>query len=127
MIIINGKKYKGNSVVINGSKVIVDGVDMTKDEDSKIINVIIDKDFNGDLNLKSCDKIEIKGNVNGDIMATSGNIECDNVTGSIKMTSGNVKCNDIGGHVETTSGTIKANKIQGNAKTLTGNISKLFF
>lgn len=127
MIIINGKKYKGNNVIINGSKVIIDGVDMTEKDDSKIINVVIEKDFQGDLNLKSCDQIEIKGNVNGDVMATSGNIECNNITGSIKMTSGNVKCNDVGGYVETTSGTIKANKIQGNAKTLTGSISKLFF
>lgn len=106
-ITINGKTYAGkNSVVISNGKVIVDGVDVTSDEKSKVINVVFSSDYAGDLTLKQCSNIQIKGDVKGNVTTSSGDIQCRDVEGSISTSSGNVKVKNVQGSVTTVSGDI---------------------
>lgn len=102
-IIINGKNYSGNSIIISGNKVVVNGVDVTPD--SKQINIKVEGNIS-ELKVDSCDKIDVIGDVSN-IKSQSGDIKITgNVNGSVNTMSGDVDCGAIGGSVNTMSGDI---------------------
>jgi len=125
MITINNKSYVGKSICITNSKIIVNGVDVTPEND-KVINITVDGDCES-INADVCTKIDVKGNVtkgvktmsgdisvggsvDGDVSTQSGDVDCGNVTGGVKSMSGDVKAGTIGGSVSTMSGDIKYQK-----------------
>lgn len=114
-IIINGSTYYGNNVTIKNNKVIVDGVNVTPD--SKEINITVNGDVNT-LEVDSCNKISIVGNVNK-LSGGTGDIECHDVTNGLTSGTGDIKCNNINGDVRTGSGD---GTITGSVKTGSGDI-----
>lgn len=102
-IVINGVSYSGNSIVVSNNKVIIDGKDMTPNE--KQITIMVDGDVN-DLNISSCNKLTVNGNVN-ELSTQSGSVNISgDVNGSVKTMSGSVNCGKISGSVKTMSGSI---------------------
>jgi hypothetical protein len=100
-VTIDGKTFSGNSFQINGTKVIVDGVEQDGDLVGNITVTV-----HGDV-----DVLENKnGNVNaknvGSIRTTNGKVTCDDVSGDVKTTNGDVNCRKILGKVTTTNGDI---------------------
>lgn len=64
-ITINGKKIdnaSGSNIQIKNGKVIVDGVDINKDDDSKILNITIIGDVKN-IDIDNCNEMNIEGNV----------------------------------------------------------------
>lgn len=86
MIIINNKKYNGNSVIISNNKIIIDGKEII--EELKEINITIQGDIK-ELKVDSCNYCEITGNVNS-VSTMSGNVKYKNVNGSISTMSGDI-------------------------------------
>lgn len=118
MIVVNNKSYIGKSVTISGSKVIVDGVDVTPD--SKEISISIQGDIDN-LTVDYCKEIKIEGNVNT-INNGSGDITCSTVFNGVKSGSGDVESDTIEGDVTTGSGDVKCETITGSVRTGSGNI-----
>jgi len=100
--VIDGKSFTGNSISINGNKVIVDGVT----QDGELI---------GDITVTVHGDVETLEN-------TNGNVKANNV-GSIKTTNGKVTCDDVAGDVKTTNGDVSARKILGKVTTVNGDIN----
>lgn len=117
---INGKSYVGRSVVVTNNRVIINGVDVTADHDSKTINISIEGDVD-ELNVDNCDKITVKGNVKN-LQSSSGDIECNDVTGSIQTSSGDIECGTVGGNIQTSSGDVRCGSVYGSVRTNSGDI-----
>lgn len=122
VITINNKSYVGKSVSIVNGKVYINGSSV--EVDGKEINIQVNGNIDY-LSVDACSKItvndvnslqtssgdiEVRGNVNGDINTTSGDVECGNVKGYIKTTSGDVSCGTVGGNISTISGDVKNRK-----------------
>jgi hypothetical protein len=109
--IVNGKKYcipGCHSISAINNKVFVDGKPYQDPEDGELIAEVIN--------------ITIEGDVTGNVVNESGNIDCGNVGGSVKTASGDISCNDVTGDASTASGDIKAKSIQGSCRTISGDI-----
>jgi len=115
---INGTKYQGSTVIVNGNRITVNGKDVTPD--TKIINILVEGDIN-EVTADFCEKIMVTGNAKS-VRTTSGDIVCHDVQGNVQTVSGDVECGNIGGSVATTSGDVKAENITGGVKTLSGDI-----
>ncbi|APD20318.1 hypothetical protein AM24_125 [Acinetobacter phage AM24] len=101
---INGRKYTGRNIQINGDQVIVDGV-VKSTVQSGPINVAV----NG--------HVEDLKTVSGDVTVQSGTV------GNIQTTSGNINVNgDVQGNIKTVSGNVKGHKLEGDARTVSGDI-----
>jgi len=103
-IFINDKVHFGNNININGSRIIVDGNNVTPE--TKIINIKVEGDIeylNGGIS-----DVVVQGNVMG-----------------LKTSVGNVTVNgDVNGNVTTSIGNVKVSgSIKGSVKTSTGNIN----
>lgn len=108
-IVINGKHYSGNSIVVKDNSVYVNGK-LTKDcTNEKVINIVIEGDAKEVSSASG--SIIVKGSVEKDVYTTSGNI---NILG------------DVGGNVSAISGDIIANTIKGNTSTVSGDIRKKY-
>lgn len=106
-VIVNGvviqTSGRGN-VTVRGSRIIVDGKDVTPD--SKEINIVVNGNIEK-VEVDACDRISVTGDV-GNIHAQSGDVDVTgNVTGSVQTMSGDVDCGNISGSVSTMSGDIK--------------------
>lgn len=111
MIVINGKTYRGNgqNITINNGKVMIDGRDVTPDDNGKEINIHIDGYVN-ELNVDVCDNVSLNGEAKN-IKTKSGDINiAGNVIGNVKTMSGDVNCENVSGNVSTMSGDIKKRK-----------------
>lgn len=95
----------GRTVVIQNSRVIVDGQDVTPKGDEKVINVAIEGNVES-LKVDVCNSIEIKGSV-GMVATQAGDVECGDVGGSVQTMSGDVRCGAVAGNVTTMSGDIR--------------------
>jgi predicted thioredoxin/glutaredoxin len=101
-IIVNGKHYKGNSVIVEDNCVIIDGKVQSEDVSGNI-------------------QIIIEGNVDS-IETSSGSVRAKNV-GNIQTVSGDVTCADVSGNVTTVSGDVDCKEITGNVSTISGDIT----
>jgi len=104
-VIINGTVYSGNSVQIDGDKVIIDG---------KLQDTIEQKEI----------KIVIQGDCE-DITTTNGTVNVSGSAGNVKTHNGTVNVEgSIVGDCETHNGNVKVKgSIVGKCKTHNGNIS----
>lgn len=103
-ISINGTKYQGNNIVVSNGKVIIDGKDFTPD--TKQINISVEGNIE-ELNVDTCDKVTVTGNVKH-IFTTSGDVDVNgNVAMGIQTVSGDVDCGDVSGSISTVSGSVK--------------------
>jgi hypothetical protein len=103
-IVVNGKRYVGNSVSVVNGKVYVDGKDQTPN--AKEIKIEVTADIQ-DLKVDYANLVNITGNV-GNIKSGSGDVNVKgNVTGSVTTGSGDVECGNVGGNVDTGSGDIR--------------------
>ena len=100
---INGNIVSGRNIVITNGRVIVDGNDLTPD--SKNISIFVVGDL-GSLEVDSCSKVDIKGNVDGDVRTVSGDIRCYNVNGDVSSVSGDIRSSKILGNCKSVSGDI---------------------
>lgn len=105
MIVINNKNYSGKNINICNGKIIIDGIEINS-ADEKIINIIIEKDFEGNLDIKECNSIEIKGDIHGNVKTVNGDIRCNDVKGSINTVNGDINAHKILGDVESVNGNI---------------------
>ena len=121
-IIIGNQTFSGNSIVISGNKVIIDGVDVTKSlPDQKKYKIEITGNLQS-LQCDSCEEIIVAGSV-GSINCGSGDVECADVTGNVSTQSGDIDCHDIGGNVSTMSGDVNSTGIiHGEVSTMSGDI-----
>jgi hypothetical protein len=92
-VIINGVSYSGSSVVISGSKVVIDG----KEQDQTVSGVVEVRITEGRLNN----------------LTTDGSVQCADVEGSVNA-GGSIKCAHIG-RSATAGGSIKCGVIHGSA------------
>ncbi len=103
---INGRSYNGDVIGINNGRVMVNGVEVTKDfADSKTIII----DISGDVTMlavDACDYVKIEGSA-GKVETMSGSVTCGDVLGDVKTMSGSVTCGNIAGDVETMSGNVR--------------------
>ena len=101
---INNKNFTGRTVTITNGKVIVDGKDVTP-ENEKEINIVVDGNID-ELNVDACEKVAVNGDVrklktmSGDVLISG------NVSGNVKTMSGDVRCESVDGDIETLSGDI---------------------
>jgi hypothetical protein len=105
-IIINGKTFQGNSVIINNGKIIIDGKEAQMPDD-RIIQITVQGNIEK-LDVDACNKIEVTGNT-GSIKTINGDIRVlGDVNGSIQTMSGDVNCGGkVSGSINTMSGDIK--------------------
>lgn len=92
-IIIDGRRFTGNSVSIVNGRVIIDG----KPQDGALNGVVEIKITEGVLGHLTCDAAISCGKVEGNVTA-GGSVSCDDVAGSVQA-GGSVSCGKIGGSV----------------------------
>ena len=117
---INTKSYSGNNVSIINGKIFVDGKKVDTDNDK---NITISINGNVDnLEIDSCDRIEITGNVTT-LKNGSGDVKCKDVEQNITSGSGDVECDIVKGNIITGSGDVNCRgSISGNVKTGSGDV-----
>ncbi len=78
-IIVNGKSYSGNNIIVNNNSVIIDG-EIQESGLSGIVSIKVE----GDLASLSCNApTTVNGNVKGDVKV-NGSLKCGNVSGNVK-------------------------------------------
>lgn len=99
---IDGRDFVGRSVVINGDKVIVDGVE----QDGSLVGPV-NVTVHGDAEVieSSTGSITVDGRCHS-AKTASGDIYCGDVSGSVSSMSGDVTCGRVGGSVSTMSGDV---------------------
>lgn len=105
--IINGKTYNGNSISIQGDRVIIDGnivESVNKGIKIEIVHGPIDSIY-------SDKSLTIVGNINGNV-AAGGSVSCDTVVGNI-TTKKSVACDDVEGDIFA-GGSVNCDKVTGN-------------
>lgn len=107
-VVINGKTYTGNSIIINNNEVIVDGVRQNGIDDRRIkVQILCNVD-----KIISDESIYINGNVEGNVEAGTS-VNCDDIKGNVEAGT-SINCNDIYG--DASAGTsINCDVIKGNA------------
>lgn len=105
MININGKSYKGKSLSVKGSVIIIDGKVVTDGKDLPKISIVINGDIEK-LDVDVCDTIKVKGSVYS-LNSTNGDVVVNgNVLDRINTINGDVKCGDVGGSISTVNGDV---------------------
>ena len=93
-ISINGVTYTGDNLVINGSKIIIDGVV----QESKATGVLEVRVLEGEIKQLTSSASVTCGDVAGNVEAGSS-VQCRNVGGDVDAGS-SVTCGDVGGSVD---------------------------
>ena len=105
-------------MILDKNKIIIDGVDVTKDYES--VSIVI----NGDVStaeVSVCKELVITGNVRT-VKAGQGNITCGSVSGGVDASQGSVRAGDVGGDIKATQGRIACKNVTGNVTNNMGNI-----
>lgn len=101
---INGVSIAGGrNVTIQNGRVIVDGKDITGDNQKTII-IQIQGDVD-ELSADVCASITVTGAVKK-VRTQSGDVRCGDVSGSVNTMSGDISCGAVAGDVSTMSGDI---------------------
>ncbi|MBR2709950.1 hypothetical protein IKE72_02635 [Candidatus Saccharibacteria bacterium] len=101
VISINGKRIdipNGNSVSIINGDVFVDGRRYTENESLKQVNIVIEGGCDS-LQVDSCDRVEVKGDVRGVLKAGGAVIVHGNALNMVDA-GGSVNCGDVSGDVD---------------------------
>jgi hypothetical protein len=101
-VTIDGIDFVGGNISINGTKVIVDGVE----QDGELL---------GDV------QIIVHGDAQS-IETTKGNVSVQGKATSVKTMSGDVTCGDVSGSVGTMSGDVTCGSVGGSIKSMSGDI-----
>jgi hypothetical protein len=117
-IIINGKVYEGNNVIVRNNRVFIDGKDTTPD--AKTIDISVLGNIS-ELRVDAANQVHVKGDV-GSASLGSADIICNNIANGVTTGSGDVECESITGNVRTGSGDVKAKTITGSVNTGSGDI-----
>lgn len=104
-ITVNGQTHVGRSIIINGKKVIIDGVEQSGDLQGEVTVNITG-------NVERCENV-------------AGNINITGDCGRAKTTSGDIEAASISGDAETVSGDVTASAIHGSVRTVSGDIRGL--
>ena len=108
-IIINGRKYSGNSVSISGNQVIIDGKIQGPDEKGIDINIVVNGNIES-LDVDYASTLTVNGDC-GSATSKNGNIECRDILGDAETKNGNIEClGSISGDATTKNGNIKHRK-----------------
>ncbi len=105
-VVINGQRFSGSNISINGDKVIIDGKEVEGIVTEPKITVVVEG------NVESIETTSGDVHVNGDVLkyvnTTSGDIEVDGgVGGSVETVSGDVDVKGgVNGNIRTVSGDI---------------------
>lgn len=107
-VVINGKTYTGNSIIVNNNEIIIDGVRQNGIDDRRIkVKILCNVD-----KIISDESIYINGNVEGNVEAGTS-VNCDDIKGNVEAGT-SINCNDIYG--DASAGTsINCDVIKGNA------------
>lgn len=118
-ITIGNVTYHGNNISIINGRVIIDGKDVTPDGKQITINVTGDIQ---ELNVDSCDKVTVTGNV-GSLKTSTGDVEVDGNVGSLNTSTGDVEVNgNVEGDLESQNGDISCQNVGGSVSTKNGDI-----
>lgn len=107
-----------NSLVMQNGRVIVDGVDVTKEYEN--VSITIHGDVK-EMQVTVCKEVTINGNV-GSVTNTHGDLKCGNVTGDVETVHGDVECNNVGDGVKTIHGKINCGDVNGDVESNMGDI-----
>ena len=102
-VVINGNTFFGNSIILDGDNVTIDGVHQHTDT-SKKVSIIISGDV--DSISTSSGSVTVKNGGVGKVSTQSGDVECVDVSGSITTMSGDVDCVSVKGSIKTMSGDV---------------------
>ena len=98
---VNGKRIdipNGHSVNIINGDVFVDGRRYIENENLKQVNIVIEGGCDS-LQVDSCDRVEVKGDVRGVLKAGGGVIVYGNAHNKVDA-GGSIQCGDVGGDVD---------------------------
>jgi DUF4097 and DUF4098 domain-containing protein YvlB len=99
---IDGRDLVGRSIVINGDKVTVDGVE----QPGSLVGPV---------------SVTVYGNVES-LDGAMASVGVSGSCGAVKTMSGDVRCGDVSGDVSTMSGDVTCGRIGGAVKTRSGDI-----
>lgn len=119
MINVNNKSYTGRNIVINNGQIIIDGKNVTP-ENEKQIEIRVTGDIDT-LNVDYCDTLLVAGNV-AIVTTGSGDVNCETISNGARTGSGDIECTTINGNVQTGSGDVNTQTISGSVKTGSGDI-----
>lgn len=104
-ISINGNNCiaAGGSVIINGRKILVDGKELSLEEQFSEVHISVQ----GDVEMVDGEFDTLTAKSVGSITTASGDINCGDVSGSVTSMSGDIRCGNVGGSVSTMSGDIR--------------------
>lgn len=125
MVIIGGRSFKGDVVVFKNGRVIVDGEDVTPENESEKFNITIEGNV-GSIEVDRAKQITINGSVEGNVASGSGDVSVTySVSGNVTTGSGDVSVSgNVSGDVRTGSGDVDCSgTIGGSVKTGSGDIS----
>jgi len=103
-VTIDGRDFAGRNIIINGDKVMVDGVEQS----GSLVGQI---------------SVTVHGDVD-ELSTGSGPVQITGAVGSVKTTNGNVTCADVRGAVTTVNGDVLAHAIGGNVSSVNGDINR---
>lgn len=106
---INGIKITGNykSITCQNGKIFLDGKEyIPEDKEEKNITLIFENNV-GTLSVDEAQRVEVRGNVTGDVKTMSGDVIVKgNIEGNAKTMSGDIECEILKGKADTMSGDI---------------------
>lgn len=117
---VNERTIVGNNVTLLNGKVYIDGKLINVEE--KTINISIEGNCEN-ISADHCNKIEVTGNANK-ITTSMGDVTVrGNVSGNVEASSGDIYCGDVTGNVETSMGDINCKNVGGKVSTSMGDIN----
>lgn len=114
VISVNGKRISipnGHSVSIINGDVFVDGRRYTDNENLKQVNIVIEGGCDS-LQVDSCDRVEVKGDVRGVLKAGGAVIVHGNALNKVDA-GGSVTCGDVSGNVDA-GGSVNCGNVSGS-------------
>lgn len=100
---VNGQSFSGRNITASGGSVIVDGEDVSIQDQTNI-------------------KVTIQGNCQS-VKLGNGQVTVEGDAGTVSTTNGDVDCETVQGSVSTVNGDVDCGEVHGNVSTVNGDIS----
>ena len=105
-VTVNGKRITvpggGGSISIVNGEVFVDGQRYTENEETKQVNIIIEGSC-GSIQVDACDRVEVKGDVRGNL-EVNGSVTIHGNARENVRSGGSVRCGNVGGSINAGGG-----------------------